>query len=70
MIIQTKYNIGDEVWFTSFKYPRRARVCGMSIYITKCGEISFVYSLNDKDVYWHKLEQLLFPTKEELLKCW
>ena len=70
MTIETKYNIGDEVWFTSFKSPRRARVCGMSIYITKCGEISFVYGLNDKDVYWHKLEQDLFPTKEELLKVY
>ena len=68
MTIEIKYNIGDDVWFITYKSPRRARVYGKSIYITKCGEISFVYGLNDKDVYWHKLEQDLFPTKEELLK--
>ena len=68
MTIETKYNIGDEVWFLSYHYPRKARICGMSIYVTNLGEITILYSLNEKDVYWHKREQDLFPTKEELLK--
>lgn len=68
MTIETKYNIGDEVWFLSYNSPRKARICGMSIYVTNSGEITLIYSLTEKDVYWHKQEQDLFPTKEELLK--
>lgn len=68
MTIETKYNIGDEVWFLSYHYPRKARICGMSIYVTNSGEITLIYSLAEKDVYWHKQERDLFPTKEELLK--
>ena len=68
MTIETKYNIGDEVWFLSYNSPRKARMCGMSIYVQNSSEITILYSLNEKDVYWHKREQDLFPTKGELLK--
>ena len=56
------------MWFLSYHSPRKARICGMSIYVTILGEITLIYSLNEMDVYWHKQEQDLFPTKEELLK--
>ena len=68
MTIETKYNIGDEVWFLSYNSPRKARICGMSIYVQNSGEIVLIYSLTEKNLYWHKNEQDLFPTKEELLK--
>ena len=68
MTIETKYNIGDEVWFLSYHYPRKARIYGMSLYVSNSGEITLIYSITEKDVYWHKREKDLFPTKEELLK--
>ena len=68
MKIETKYNIGDEVWFLSYNSPRKARICVMSIYVQNSSEITILYSLNEKELYWHKNEQDLFATKEELLK--
>ena len=67
MTIETKYNIGDEVCFLSYQSPRKARICGMSIYVQNSGEITIIYSLTEKNLYWHKNEQDLFSTKEELL---
>lgn len=68
MKIETKYNIGEEMWFLSYHYPRKARICGMRIYVTKLGKITILYSLTENDVYWYKQEQDLFSSKEELLK--
>ena len=64
MTIETKYNIGDEVWIMSDNRPITLRIIRMTIfyddvktevlYRTTCGKY-----LNEQD---------LFPTKEELLK--
>jgi hypothetical protein len=67
MTIETKYNIGDEVWFLSYHSPRKARIYGMSIYVSNSGKVSLLYSITEKDVYWLKREKDLFSTKEELL---
>lgn len=63
MIIETKYNIGDEVWFYSSSGP----ICGTieSIIVTKYGLIAEISS-EDLVITW-PLDKL-FPTKEELLK--
>ena len=62
MTIETKYNIGDEVWFMSHRgYPRRDRVASIRI----MPDLSILYYL---EANLFREEDELFPTKEELLK--
>lgn len=63
MIIKTKYNIGDEVWFTTqYLRPVKAKIIGIHI----VGKSLFLTDLFEE--YAPRLECALFPTKEELLK--
>ena len=65
MTIETKYNIGDKVWFHTSRGP----ICGTieSITVTKYGLIAELSSEElVEDINW-PLDKL-FPTKEELLK--
>lgn len=69
MTIETKYNIGDEVWFIWDNIVRNAKIDGIWS-ITVNPEKSIIYQLN---MTWHDApllfkENALFPTKEELLK--
>ena len=69
MTIETKYNIGDEVWFIWENRAQRALIKGIK-HITADPEISVTYEL---DKMWYDAPLLfrefaLFPTKEELLK--
>lgn len=64
MTIETKYNIGQEVWFTTFnKRPASAKINGIKITGSKNHLIE--YQFLD---YGARFENSLFPTKEELLK--
>lgn len=69
MTIETKYNIGDEVWYANiFGEPFQLKIYGIAIEIL--GDrtfISYYVGLNEVSSTL-KREQLLFPTKEELLK--
>lgn len=81
MTIETKFNIGDEVWFMDDNRPTNAKVCGYEIKYSKglyfgtypSGgvKISTYYALiggnmlSDIEIIE---EELLFPTKEELIK--
>lgn len=65
MTIETKYNVGDEVWF---------RLESGKIVCDRIKEVCFMAS-SDKMELWYRLEIYpclyeyeLFPTKEELLK--
>ena len=61
MIIETKYNIGDEVWFTDrHDHPRCDRVTSIRL----MHDLSIQYYL---EVSLSREEDKLFPTKEELL---
>jgi hypothetical protein len=71
MTIETKYNIGDKVWFMHQNLAKSAIIVKIDIIV----EIS----MNDTNIYkniWYSLfnyqssyaEQTIFPTKEELLK--
>lgn len=68
MTIETKYNIGDEVWTLDFfNQPHNGEITAIStFYNQKCEERNyisyFVYPLGSRT------EQEVFPTKEELLK--
>lgn len=72
MIIETKYNTGDKVWFIANGYIDKAEITDISIKISYKNDssirpgrskLSIQYHLNGYD----KCESQLFPTKEELL---
>ena len=67
MIIETKYNIGDEVWVMHQK-PTKVMIKRISCYCGRWGHLlkEEVMYLADNDCCFS--EDLLFPTKEELLK--
>lgn len=69
MTIETKYNIGDEVWCANiFGEPFQVKIYGIAIEILGNRTfISYYVGLNEVSSTLKK-EQLLFPTKEELLK--
>jgi hypothetical protein len=64
MTIETKYNIGDEVWWK----VKDGYDCGIVCCIVIWGNfLSYQIAKDDKMIY-NKFEENLFPTKEELLK--
>lgn len=65
MTIETKYNIGDEVWYKGYKELFCDKVFNIEIIVDNKGEIIVEYDLWG-DVIKHECQ--LFPTKEELLK--
>lgn len=67
MTIETKYNIGDEVWYKSSKEIFQDTICEIKVNIDCFGEAYIHYKLWDTpDVL--KEENDIYPTKEELLK--
>jgi hypothetical protein len=69
MTIETKYNIGDEVWFMNenkvyVSFIEDVRVKRNS----KNTKIEYMVESMQKKDFGLKKEQDLFPTKEELLK--
>ena len=71
MKIETKYDIGQEVWFMNRNKCESSTVKGMKIasvngnYLGYVNHVSIDYSLEEVGIY---PECALFPTKEELLK--
>ena len=66
MTIETKYNIGQEVWFLFDGKPLNGKIVKISEYTIKIKVIfkdgkGYLFSRDIKDFK-------LFPTKEELLK--
>ena len=69
MKIETKYNIGDEVWVSNiFREPIEVKIYGIVVEV-KYNKVLIDYhiGLNEEACSLRK-EELLFPTKEELLK--
>ena len=68
MTIETKYNIGDEVWFILGNKARKGIILG--IIFNKVGHslIGYHYSVQIGMSHGSFNEPDLFPTKEELLK--
>ena len=63
MTIETKYNIGDEVWFMYRNKIFCGRICCV---VAWCNNLS--YKVSFESGLYTFLEELIFPTKEELLK--
>ena len=69
MIIETKYDIGDEVWFMWFNKPIKGNIVKIDIDIAKTGDWYIEHYKVEVDSSWYcHIGQSLFPTKEELLK--
>lgn len=70
MIIETRYNIGDEVWVEFFMRPTRMVVESIEFRKDENTESIwyFVVNIIDRRECYDADESELFPTKEELLK--
>lgn len=72
MKIETKFNVGDEVWvrWEGGIYHTKVEAITVEIFCGKDGEIikSIRYDMIVPDAYLSYKEHALFPTKEELLK--
>ena len=70
MQIETKYNIGDEVWVEWFTRPTKMVVDSIEFKKDEYTECIwyFVVNPNDRQECYDANECELFPTKEELLK--
>lgn len=69
MEIKTKYNIGDEVWVANvFREPIEVKVYGIVAEVKDNNVLIDYYIGVDKNSCVLRKEELLFLTKEELLK--
>ena len=68
MKIETKYNIGDEVWVYCNMQPTKVSIKRMSYYCGKWRHAlkEHITYLTDNDCCYS--EDIIFTTKEELLK--
>lgn len=66
--IETKYDIGQEVWFKSFGYNKCATIYAINIIVFDNNDTEIRYKLSKHGSFYDRAEFELFPTKEELLK--
>ena len=67
MIIETKYNIGDEVWCNLYNCIK-VKITAIHIIAFAADNVTIEYSVMWNGGAWSRMENELFPTKEELLK--
>ena len=69
MTIETRYNIGDKVWFMSTYTPICATIFAVEIISVENRGCVIRYTLKSGgNIINKKFEHELFPTKEELLR--
>ena len=68
MKIETKYNVGDKVWFGSLGFSKSATISEVTIHVMIDGDIRIEYHIEKHCYCWQRNEHEIFPTKEELLK--
>ena len=68
MTRETKYNIGQEVWFQTLGINYKVKVIHITIDAFPDGEHIIHYNLHNQGYSYERNEDELFPTKEELLK--
>lgn len=66
MKIETKYNVGDEVWFLFDGKPLNGKIFRITEYAIK---VKVIFKDGKKYLFSRDIKDFkLFPTKEELLK--
>lgn len=71
MTIETKYNIGDEVWFMHDNKVKTAIIITIGVFVEIDMNSQYVSNSIQYGLYNFNhpyIENQLFPTKEELLK--
>lgn len=70
MTIETKYNIGDEVWFDNKGAYIKGEINEINITVEfdNCVVVQYLIGIDNEEYYWERHEYELFPSKEELLK--
>lgn len=69
MIVETKYNIGDEVWVKlRTKGVQKWKIREITIEVLKNRQYRELYRLEREGLYYIAYLSELFPTKEELIK--
>lgn len=68
MTIETKYNIGDEVWINSLGHHIKGKVGEINMSVLIDGSVHINYDIEKSGYLFVRKEDELFPTKEELLK--
>lgn len=69
MIVETKYDIGNEVWIkTRTKGVQKWKIREITIEILKNREYRELYRLEKEGLYYIAFLSELFPTREELIK--
>lgn len=68
MKIETKYNIGDEVWVLCEGRAQSAIVMAIGVIVVSNGDKEIAYTVESKRMVYKYGEKEVFPTKEELLK--
>lgn len=64
MTIETKYNIGDEVWFGSLGFSKRATISEIKICVMIDGDIRIEYYIEKNGYCWQRNEHELSPPKK------
>lgn len=68
MTIETKYNIGDKVYYKRFGEVYELKIIGVKVIERKpISSVEYYVIEDDDNISMCLAEQLLFPTKEELL---
>ena len=68
MTIETKFNVGDEVWtLNSLCEPIPAKVFGIMIEVRR-NRTYVDYKVDNKEIIAYRREDVVFRAKEELLK--
>lgn len=71
MKIETKYDIGQEVWLNHFREMSIARISHIDIYVNKYGSVKPMYWVvippSDMPIFKYE-EKELFPPKKNYLK--
>ena len=70
MTIETKYNIGDEVWFDCMGNHIKAEINEINIIVEFDNSVvvQYLICIDNEKYYWERNEDDVYPTKEELLK--
>lgn len=70
MKIETKYDIGQEVWFEKRSRIIKGVIYEIDAYTSRDNKLLICYGIEGKDypAFFQEPERIIYPTKEELLK--
>ena len=66
MEFKTKHNIGDDVWCNLYN-GKKVKITAIQIFAVSVDNVSIEYSVMWNGGAWHKMENELFSTEEEML---